>query len=454
MKFRRRQNDEPRPDEEKSKKKKGKSGKNKKNSDAEKEESKKKKDSPEKKRERAREGATNPDLAVRLREWGENYGLEEDPYLEGLSDAIEKGKNLASWASHDVMTLLPQPLVGSTEGAIYSAMVLVRNVLVFVPVALTWLAVGKATTGFSLYTARSSAASVVNFLQFWQNGYGVLAKIWTLSHIAEDDFYIIATVIFLTFVTPFMNRSAVKRAERFEHDAMRERLSLVIEVEGFLFNKRHITPLTMDSALVNSLEHVVQATTSLNQASKRIEIGMKSLPRQIENGSANLNGQAANSGKSGKNKQKEKSEKKDKRKKEVEEAQRSSTNVPALREKSGDQTQWLLQKIEADRVLKKEEHARIEQAASNLDQVAQRVDVIVQSLPRRAHARKELKKIEEELAQTRSELLLLHNKMKSQKKKIEKQQEWKAAKREAERNKAAKSAKSAAEPQPSFLVGS
>jgi hypothetical protein len=250
------------------------------------EKKKKNRDKKDKNREREKlQHDSNPELAARLREYGENYGLEEDPYLEGLSNAIEEGRNLAVWASNDVMTLMPHPDVESVEGPIYSAMVLIRNVLVFVPVALTWLAVGKATTAFSVYTAKTSATSIVNFLQFWQNGYGVLPKIWTLSHIAEDDFYIIGTVIILTFITPFMNRSAVKKAAAFEQDALRERLSLVIEVESFLFDKRRLTPLSIDSALAQSFERVVEATHNLMIASKRIELGLKTLPRQIESSS-------------------------------------------------------------------------------------------------------------------------------------------------------------------------
>ena len=133
MKFRRKRGDDARPDALE---------------EAERERGSKKKERNRK--EKANKGSSDPELAARLREYGENYGLEEDPYLEGLSNAIEEGKNLAIWASNDVMTL---------------------------------------------------------------------------SHIAEDDFYIIGTVIVLTFITPFMNRSAVKKAAAFEQDALRERLS-------------------------------------------------------------------------------------------------------------------------------------------------------------------------------------------------------------------------------------
>ncbi len=311
--------------------------------------------SPHKLHKRSKNNVVNADLALRLREWGENYGVEEDPYLEGLSEAIEKGKNLAVWASNDVMTLMPEPNIDSTEGAIYSALVLIRNVLVFVPVALTWLAVGKATTAFSIYTAKNGAASVVNFLQFWQNGYHVLAKEWTLSHIAEADFYIIAAVIVLTFFTPFMNRSAVKRAARFEHEARRERLALVIDVESFLFDKRAITPLTMDSALINSLEQVVEATGHLRQASKRIANGLNSI--ELQNGS-----------------------------------------------RSSPDNNKKIERYDAERNFQKRGPEQIEDAANDLERVSKRVAVIIQTLPRGAHARKELKKVEIELGETRSNL--------------------------------------------------
>jgi hypothetical protein len=378
----------------------------------------------EKEEAKLRKESSNPELAARLREYGENYGLEEDPYLEGLSNAIEEGKNLAVWASNDVMTLMPHPDVESVEGPIYSAMVLIRNVLVFVPVALTWLAVGKATTAFSIYTAQSSAASVVNFLQFWQNGYGVLSKTWTLSHVAEDDFYIIGTVIVLTFITPFMNRSAVKKAARFEQDALRERLTLVIEVESFLFDKRRLTPLTIDSALAQSFERVVEATHNLMVASKRIELGLKSLPRQIENSDP---GRYVVDDESDFEETKPTSKRQRKEEDEREETQEVSRELVISRQTPPPVV---------EPVFDKQESESVEHAAETLDAVSKRVDVIVQSLPRRAHARKELKKVEVELDQTRTELMLLQQKLKKQQKKAQKQNEWKAAKREAERNKA------------------
>lgn len=369
-------------------------------------------------KERLRQYSENHELASLLREYGENYGLEEDPYLEGLSNAIEEGKNLAVWASNDVMTLMPHPDVESVEGPIYSAMVLIRNVLVFVPVALTWLAVGKATTGFSLYTAKSSAASVVNFLQFWQNGYGVLSKTWTLSHVAEDDFYIIGTVILLTFITPFMNRSAIKKAARFEQDALRERLTMVIEVESFFFDKRRLTPLTIDSSLAQSFERVVESTRNLALASKRIEIGLKALPSQIE---SSENSPEVPEPKIFTAKESQKFE--------PEQSDLSAREKEIIRYQNENRDDPKFDEFEPD------EEDRLLNASATLDTASKRVDIIVQSLPRRAHARKELQKVEIELGNTSIELAELQGKLWKNQKKAAKEREWRAAKREEERNR-------------------
>ena len=377
--------------------------------------------SPHKRHKRAKKEERNVDLADRLRLWGESFGVENDPYLEGLSNALAKGKDLEVWASNDVMALMPEPKIASTEGAVYSALVLLRNVLVFVPVALTWLAVGKATTAFNAYTAKSSAASVVNFLQFWQNGYGLLSKTWTLSHVADLDFYIIASVIFLTFINPFMNRSAIKSANRFENDAQRERLALVIEVESFLFQKRQLTPLTMDASLIRSLEKVVKASENLDMASRGIKRGIKtlSLAATTQN-RAQVSEQAA-------------------------------PPSPAKEEfsRSRDarlQREWIIETLQSERLFEKSESAKIESSTGKLEQISRRLRGVSDSLPRKSEVRGNLIQIEAEIEETRTDLELLQMKLVKHQKKLEKQKQWRAAKQEIERNRAPSKVNSSGEP--------
>ena len=219
----------------------------------------------------------NPELATKIREWGKRYRVANDPYLSGLADAIENDTDLVVWASTDVFTQMPTPHVRSNETKLHSALVLLRNVLVFVPVALTWLAISKATTAFALYTAKQSG-SVANFLQFWEDGYGFLSKSWTISHVAVLDFIIIACVIALTLVTPILAHQADARADREEEQAMRERLGLNVEILAFLFDKKEITGVTMNAALARSIQSLRTSTKALGDVAKRVEKIAKTLP--------------------------------------------------------------------------------------------------------------------------------------------------------------------------------
>ena len=219
----------------------------------------------------------NPELAEKLRAWGKKRRLTKDAYLAGLADALENDEDLVVWASTDVLQIFPHAYIKPAESRLYSMLVLIRNVLVFAPVALTWLAISKATSAFAIYTTKETG-TVANFLQFWEDGYGYLANEWTISHVAMLDFYIIAVVIALTLVTPIMSHGAEARAEKEEIDAERERIGLAVEVMAYLFDKRGVNNVTMNSALARSVQNLRASSKSLNDAAKRIEKVSKSLP--------------------------------------------------------------------------------------------------------------------------------------------------------------------------------
>jgi hypothetical protein len=85
------------------------------------------------------------ELADSLEMWGRAHGVADDPYVAGLTRDLRDNNDLPIWASMDPMQYLPQPAVKSAE-AIHQwvrRLTVIRNVLVFAPVALTWLAVGK-----------------------------------------------------------------------------------------------------------------------------------------------------------------------------------------------------------------------------------------------------------------------------------------------------------------------
>jgi hypothetical protein len=220
-------------------------------------------------------------LAGSISQWISRHGLDSDPYLNGLVAAIESKKDLHIWAELDPLDYLPHPEAKSSSSTerLVRILTVIRNVLVFAPVALTWAAVGEATSGFSEYI-EANGADVVNFLDFWQNGYDILASEWRIGNVARLDFFIVLIVIALTL---YVSRGGYKadglrEAEEALYD--RERLALAIEIQTALHDKRKITTVTMNASLAGAISRLVSASNNLEDASKFIEKASRKLPKQ------------------------------------------------------------------------------------------------------------------------------------------------------------------------------
>lgn len=210
-------------------------------------------------------------LADQLAEWSELREVSKDPYLSQLISSLYSRKNLHIWSEINPMDYLPHPHANYRlkQKALIRMATLLRNVLVFAPVALTWAAVGAATSGFERYVAKNGA-NVVNFLDFWQNGYGELAAHWRISEIARLDFYIIIAVIALTIYVSFASHKSgqIRLNEELQLDL--ERSAIALQIHTVLFDKRKITTVTMNQALAGSISRLVNATHSLESAAKAI----------------------------------------------------------------------------------------------------------------------------------------------------------------------------------------
>jgi hypothetical protein len=114
-------------------------------------------------------------LLQHIQSWARKADVVNTPYVAGLTAAINSKKDLHIWATLEPFQYLPYPIVtvGARIVRLVRILTVLRNVLVFAPVALTWAAVGQATSGFSAYV-KENGANVVNFLDFWQNGYGYI----------------------------------------------------------------------------------------------------------------------------------------------------------------------------------------------------------------------------------------------------------------------------------------
>lgn len=226
---------------------------------------------------RAKKPELNLILADKLLAWADKYDVTKDGYVRGLYEALTSRKNLQIWASLNPIEYLPMPeLKAGLSMANWTRFITVlRNVLVFLPVALTWAAVGEATTAFSTYL-KANGSDIVNFLDFWQNGYGVLDDKWRISTIALLDFLIIMVVIVLTLIASFFSRRVTELQIMSEKETDRERILLSVEIASYLFEKQKVTNVTMNQSLARALDKLLNATESIEATAKALEKTSKS----------------------------------------------------------------------------------------------------------------------------------------------------------------------------------
>jgi hypothetical protein len=164
---------------------------------------------------------------------------------------------------------LPIPLLanGSKLASRVRFLTVLRNVLVFAPVALTWIAVGQATTGFQKYIEQNTTG-VANFLDFWQNGYEILPEEYRISSVARLDALIIIAVIALTLTTSVLGKRAEEQISGSEAFADRERTALALEIGLFLYDKQRATASVVNASVAASVARLRASTTALESSTK------------------------------------------------------------------------------------------------------------------------------------------------------------------------------------------
>ena len=228
----------------------------------------------------ARETKPQPNLilADSVEAWGKKYGQTEDGYVSGLIAALRENKNLHIWATFDPVDYLPIPMLanGSKLAGWVRILTVLRNVLVFAPVALTWIAVGEATKGFQEYI-QTNSTGVANFLDFWQNGYDILPSEYRISHVAELDAILIIMVIVLTLVVSILGGKSLKQSSGGEAFADRERSAIAIEIGLYMYDKQRPSASVVNSSVANSVARLRTSTTALESSAKSLATTAKNL---------------------------------------------------------------------------------------------------------------------------------------------------------------------------------
>ena len=226
------------------------------------------------------------EIAQNLVDWAANNAVESDHIVQSLIQDLAAEENLAIWAGMDPFEYLPQPhpTVGNRFFSWAKTAASIRNVMVFVPVAITWEAVSKATVAFAKFV-ESNNATTVNFLAFWQNGYDVLGKFWTIGNIASLDFAIILGVIALSLIATYLNArgSSINKSETQQIEA--ERIEIALALKMYLYSMREIDKTNVKEGIASSVSALLAATSTLAKTAKQLS----GVVRELEEGVPAIN---------------------------------------------------------------------------------------------------------------------------------------------------------------------
>lgn len=237
------------------------------------------------------------DVTQVLKDWAEEHGERDDPYIQGLLEAIDRRDDLTMWASLNPLETLPQPrpLVGRNLTSAASISTLIRNVLIFVPVLLTWLSIGRAVGAYSEYLRRVNEKDILlqegsdptTFIAFWYRPEpaDLLSDFWTIGDVARHVGILIASIIGFTLLSGLLSARASSARDSAIIGLDRDRLRVALAVSKALHGKRQATPESIGEALAAALGDLTVAARDVNDAAIRLtetSTGIAALNPHIE----------------------------------------------------------------------------------------------------------------------------------------------------------------------------
>ena len=225
----------------------------------------------------------NVEIAEKIEQWALYHGLRTEFEVSTLIEDLRQQRFLNFWAAREIESLLPKPKIPAVERlrVLQQRLLFFRNVIVFLPVTITWIAISEASSSFSSFIAENEAV-VVNFLEFWQGGYGDLDPIWKLSTIALIDFFILAVIILLTIGAQVVKLRSEKYVRTPDTFPLEQRFLLLQELKEFLAQQEALTPLTFNRQLATSLRNLGRSTDNLERLTRELGKSVKGFPRYIQ----------------------------------------------------------------------------------------------------------------------------------------------------------------------------
>jgi len=195
-----------------------------------------------------------PNLANLIDTWLSKSQQTASDELNNFIQDLTQGTNLESWAAVDFERILPLRIPRQTIAGIFD---MIRNALVLVPLAITWIAIWSASRQFSdWYPANPNS----NFLVFWEQN---LKGIFKLSYVALIDGVILIVIFLMTIGSDLINKNSSQRQEL-------ERLheGLIVRIERGLSTYRYLSLPELNQYASSTVQNISESAQQVASSIK------------------------------------------------------------------------------------------------------------------------------------------------------------------------------------------
>ena len=200
-----------------------------------------------------------------LRKWIVERSPTNAHILEQLESDLRKNQRLNEWGQFALEDLLRPPRRDASRFIAHKVAAIVtffRNLVLFIPVAVTWLAIERAAVKFS---DKLELGINTTFLEVWLNDDIFL----TLATTAAIDAGLIGLLIVLTLAAQSFEVVADRSARQADESDERDFQSVLVNVGLFLHGFRSITPSALKSGLAEAVDNLRKSSEQLAAVSEK-----------------------------------------------------------------------------------------------------------------------------------------------------------------------------------------
>lgn len=184
--------------------------------------------------------------------------------LRDLGAAVEGEQAADTWAVADIFQLIDPDTIAdqvrNRGGGTVKALEVLRNVLVFMPIAVTWIGIWLALENYRRVVGANPDLAELSFLYLWQEGMLGLR----LSTIALIDGIILGLVALLTFIVLARNSQTDRYA-----DQVRDELASVLADASLALTARRTR---QTAGFIAQFDHAAQSLLAeLRQERQRVQ---------------------------------------------------------------------------------------------------------------------------------------------------------------------------------------